>query len=122
MCLRVDANGRGEGAGTHISVHVCLMNAEHENARSKGFPDLSCDLNIGIYNCFSSNYSIHKIVHGLLLKGSVFSKFKEDKTNLGYGIDQFVTHEVAKRYTNNDLLKWRVCSIHYHSSSLTCSK
>ena len=124
MCLRVDANGRGEGAGTHISVHVCLMNAEHENARSKGFLNLSCDLSIAIYNCFSSSssYTFHKIVHGLLLKGSVFSKFKEDKTNLGYGIDQFVTHEVAKRYTNNDLLKWRVCSKHYHSSSLTSSK
>ena len=29
MCLRVDANGWGNGAGTHVSVHVFFMNAEY---------------------------------------------------------------------------------------------
>ena len=96
MCLRVDANGRGEGAGTHVSVHVCLMNAEYENARSKGFLNLSCDLSIALKNYDDKHqYSVMMTVHGLLLKGSVLSKFKEDKTTLGYGIDQFVTHKEA---------------------------
>ena len=129
MCLRVDANGRGDGAGTHVSVHVCLMNAERENARSKGFMNLSCDLTIALMKY--DNYSdkrrcpARKTVHGLLLKGSVLSKFKQDKTTLGYGIDRFVTHdEAAKTHVCiwNDFMTLKVCSIRYHSSSLTSSK
>ena len=127
MCLRVDAMGRGDGAGTHISVHVCLINAEHENAMSKGFTNLSCDLRIALRNAIKIDdgyqYSSKKTVHGLLLKGSVLSKFKKDKTTLGYGIDRFVTHKVVgEKYVCNDFLTLKVCSIYYHSSSITtCS-
>ena len=31
MCLRVDANGDGDGAGTHISVFTCLMRGEFDS-------------------------------------------------------------------------------------------
>ena len=66
---------------------------------------------------------LRRLVHGLLLKGSVLSKFKEDKTTLGYGIDRFVTHkEAAEKYAYNDFMTLKVCSILYHSSSLTSSK
>ena len=32
MCLRVDANGRGAGKGTHVSVYLCLMKGENDDA------------------------------------------------------------------------------------------
>ena len=31
MCLRVDANGNKDGAGTHVSVSVNLMRGEHDD-------------------------------------------------------------------------------------------
>ena len=31
MCLRVDANGNGTGAGTHVSVFVYLMRGEYDD-------------------------------------------------------------------------------------------
>ena len=31
MCLRVDANGVGDGKGTHVSVFVCLMRGEFDD-------------------------------------------------------------------------------------------
>ena len=42
MCIRVDANGCGDGTGTHVSVFVCLMRGEYERklkrflSKSKG--------------------------------------------------------------------------------------
>ena len=31
MCLGVDANGDGDGAGTHVSVFVTIMRGEHDD-------------------------------------------------------------------------------------------
>ena len=31
MCIFVDANGRGSGAGTHVSVYVHLMRGEYDS-------------------------------------------------------------------------------------------
>ena len=31
MCLRVDANGDGDGKGTHVSVYTCLMRGEFDS-------------------------------------------------------------------------------------------
>ena len=31
MCLRVDANGRNEAKGTHVSVYVCLMRGDNDD-------------------------------------------------------------------------------------------
>ena len=31
MCVRVDADGFGEGAGTHVSVYTCLMRGRNDD-------------------------------------------------------------------------------------------
>ena len=31
MCINVDANGRGTGAGTYVSVYVHLMRGEYDS-------------------------------------------------------------------------------------------
>ena len=31
MCIRANANGFGEGAGTHVSVYACLMKGRNDD-------------------------------------------------------------------------------------------
>ena len=117
MCLRVDANGWGDGAGTHVSVHVFFMNAEYvpcmmgELRTSNAFY-----FTIQLVNHKSEQDPHEKAVQYLLNDRG--GNDRGHATSLGYGITQFISHNELKssssdsrQFIVNDCLTWRVSRI-----------
>ena len=123
MCIRVDANGWGNGAGTHVSVHVFFMNAEYDHSMMnelKGSGS-SCFENSAYY--FTIQLVNHKIEQGphektvqyILNKRNFKGEAEGHETSLGYGITQFISHNDlessssdSRQFIINDCLTWRV--------------
>ena len=119
MCLRVDANGWGNGAGTHVSVHVFFMNAEYvpwmmnelngESGRNEYYFAIQL---------VSHKGPDEKTVQYILNKSSYMKNDIGHATNLGYGITRFVSHNDlessssdSRQFIVNDCLTWRVSRI-----------
>ena len=111
MCIRVDANGWGDGAGTHVSVHVFFMegNCRVQLDRTNFYFYVTIQL-VNHSNeqdqyektlCFVGGDPKYRKTHG-------------DMTKLGCGIPQFIAHDDiesstdTKLYIINDCLTWRV--------------
>ena len=115
MCIRVDANGWGDGAGTHVSVHVYRMQGAHDYELYK---KNTYSITIQLVNHKNEQDQHKKTVHGLLYN---HGRETEDKTIIGYGIPQFIAHDdvesstETRMYLVNDCMTWRVCYINLTS-------
>ena len=122
MCLRVDANGWGDGTGTHVSVHVFFMNAEYDQhmmnelTGSGGRSLLATGayyVTIQLVNHKIEQGPHEKTVQYILNRGT-FKGDTKHETSLGYGITQFISHDDlesssdSRQFIINDCLTWRV--------------
>ena len=115
MCLRVDANGNDDGAGTHVSVFVYLMRGEHDDKLTWPFRgaitiqlvNQNRDQDHVKYNVvFDDRAAARKAVSGRVTEG--------EKAESGWGTDKFISHtklESTKHYIKNDCIKFRVTAV-----------
>ena len=108
--LRIDANGEGSGAGTHLSLYVRLMKGDNDDKLS--FP-LNATITVQILNILSdSNHREGTIDH--------YNAPVEDRTRVtereiapgGRGFPKFISHtELLDNFTDNDKLYIRIVSV-----------
>ena len=122
MSLRVDANGCGDGTGTHVSVFVCLMRGEYDSRLVWPFRG---DITIQLVNHNNDQYHYERTVpfnDAAITYGAsnrVTSR-REKNDNKGWGYHEFVDHSRIKltrrTYNINDCLTFRITKIVYTSS------
>ena len=113
FCIRVDANGCCDGAGTHVSVHVLEMSGDFYDKWIETSLHYKKDIKIQLVN--------HRNEQDLHVGNVCFTTNSDEKqclarTKLGCGISQFISHTDLESSTEtslfimNDCLTWR---IHY---------
>ena len=111
MCLRVDANGWGDGAGTHVSVHVFFMEGSDVDLSDDSF---HCKVTIKLVNHKSTSDRSNEKT--LCFAGG-HPKYDGRKVNLDCVITKFISHSDVessdnyKLYVINDYLTWRVTNV-----------
>ena len=121
MCINVDANGSGDGAGTHVSVYVHLMRGEYDSRLVWPFRG---DITILLVN--HSNDQDHHELSGhfndaAVAAGSANRVTTGERATRGRGYDKFISHTDVesstrtRRYIINDCLTFRVTKIVVHS-------
>ena len=116
LCLRVAANGRGVGCGTHVSVHVYLMRGEYDKWLVWPF----CGA-ITIRLVDQSNNEEHfertVIIPFDDTKVEYSQRVMEtkEKAEHGFGFRRFMLQNKLNRYLKNGCLKIRVTEIVVYS-------
>ena len=120
MCLRVDANGEGSGADTHMSVSVFLMRGEYDDNLVWPFRG---DVTFHLVN--------RKADEGHVEWTAPFQEGDPDgiagrvtegeRAPRGWGWDQFISHSALgygrnTEFFDKDALEFRVTSVKVHSS------
>ena len=115
MCLRVDTNGNGKGAGTHVSVFVYMMKGEFDSHLQWPFKG---EIEIEIVNQRDGGEHLERTVHSKDDKSDVFSRVMVGvRSTIGFGYSSFISHadlykpEEGKEFLKNDTLKFRVTEI-----------
>ena len=120
MSLRVDANGAGSGAGTHVSMGVCLMRGEHDDKLKWPFRG---DITIQLLNQMSDQEHVEHTIsfdYNAILNGFA-ARVTSGEYGKGWVYIQFISHTAVKsttrttQYLHNDCLKWKVTNIVVHS-------
>ena len=116
MCLRVDANGCGDGKGTHVSVYLHLMKGENDDAltwpiKYKCTITLLNQLKDEGHHTYTLNSPEDKGDIALYLSRVLSS----DKGTTGWGLPKFIAHtkldlqeEEQCQYLKDDSLYFRV--------------
>ena len=118
MCLRVDANGAGNGAGTHVSVYVFLMRGEHDKKLKWPFQG---DITIQLLNQKRNQEHVEHTIHFDGKDRAANRVTSGERAIKGWGNARFITHTRVEstsgttQYLHNDCLKWRVTNIVVHS-------
>ena len=121
MCLRVDANGYGSGAGTYVSVFVGLMRGEHDNKLKWPFQG---DITIQLLNQKEDQEHVENTVNfgdHAIAGGSAARVTSGRRAAKGRGKAQFISHTVVEsttgttQYLHNNCLRWRVTNIVVYS-------
>ena len=118
MCISVDANGWGKGAGTHVSVTVYLMRGEYDSRLEWPFRG---DITIQLVN--HNNDQDHRegtvpFDDEAVAAGRISDRVtSSEKARCGCGKPQFISHTtvesstVTSRYIINDCLTFRITKI-----------
>ena len=117
MCIRIVANGRDNGAGTHVSVYVHLMRGEHDDWLVWSFRG---DITIQLVNQNSDQDHVEDTAHfNDLAPRSSQRVMVGERGQYGWGYHQFISHlklqSTTTQYLMNDCLKFRVTKIVVHS-------
>ena len=123
MCLRVHANGGGEGAGTHVSVYVYLMRGEHDDKLTWPFRG---DITIQLVNQNEDQDHVENIVHFTDENGAAADRISGrvtsgERAKCGWGFATLISHPTlestagTKQYLKNDCLKFSVTQVLVHS-------
>ena len=118
--LNVDANGSGDGKGTHVTVYVCLMKGEYNHMLTWPF---MCDITIRVLNWREDKGHVEKTVH---FNDSTDIKHRErvmeGDTAPGFGYHEFISHSYLyynitnnTEYINNDILCFVVSKVIVYS-------
>ena len=120
MCLKVYANGKGDGAGTHVSVYVYLMRGEHDDKLTWPFRG---DITIQLVNQNRDQDHVEYIEvfdDEAAAFGDVSDRVTEgERAKVGWGEQELVSHtklESTKQYLKNDCIKFRVTKVIVHSA------
>ena len=122
MCLRVYANGYGDGADTHVSVFVSLMRGEHDDKLTWPFCG---DITVQVMNQnrdqdhieYTVDFTEEDAADGKS-SGRVTS---EERARFALGYKKFISHAKlestadTKQYLKNDCIKFRVSNVVVHS-------
>ena len=117
LCLAVDANGWGDGEGTHVGVSIFMMKGEHDDHLPWPFKG---EIRVQLINHYVTALHIEKcLVQENHFSNENYSKFfgkvvKGDKSESAWGFPKFISHEdLSKReqnkfYLKNDTLTFRI--------------
>ena len=117
MCLRVDANGWGDGAGTHVSVVIDLMQGEYDD--SLLWP-LRVEIMFQLINQKADGGHVeHTIEFGDSVPDSVAGQVTEgERAPTGWGMETFIPHSALQcdeawntEYIVRDSLEFRVTEV-----------
>ena len=121
MCLNVDANGYGDGAGTHVSVFVSLMRGEHDDMLIWPFRG---NITIQLMNQNRDQDHVEYILDFTDengnddISGRVTSG---ERAKRSLGIPEFISHTKlestagTKQYLKNECIKFSVTKVVVHS-------
>ena len=121
MCIRVDANGSGNGAGTHVSVLIHLMRGEYDSRLVWPFRG---DITIQLVNHSDNDSHREKTVQfsdAAVAAGDSDRVTEGDRAVTGRGCGKFITHTKVesstdtRRYIIDDSLTFRITKIVVHS-------
>ena len=117
MCLCVDANGRGEGKGTHVSVFACLMRGEFDYHLKWPFQG---HVTVAMLNQLKNNNHITETIRFTnLADNQVIGRVTDgERAPSGLGWPTFIAHNdlnykpVRKRqYLKYDCLRFRIVKV-----------
>ena len=117
MCLRVDANGWGDGAGTHVGVGIHLMYGGRDDRLT--WP-LSGNIMVQLVNQRRDNGHIEKTFDfNDNTSGECKCRVTEGEVALvGWGCEQFIPHSSLQyddykhtEYLKNDCLQFRITQV-----------
>ena len=120
ICINVDANGRGCGAGTHVSVYVYLMRGEYDSRLVWPFRG---DITIQIVN-HNNDHNHHEMTvpfNDAAVASGVSNRVTSGERGGAWGYVTFITHTDVesstrtRRYIINNCLTFRVTKIVVHS-------
>ena len=124
MCIKVYANGRASGAGTHVTVSVHLMRGEHDSRLVWPFRG---DITIQLVNHSNDQDQFEETVDfsdAAAASSAVSHRVTasgENRAKFGWGIYQFISHIIVEfttetsRYVVNDCLTFRITNVVVHS-------
>ena len=114
ICLNVDANGYGEGKGTHVSVFIYMMQGEFDNELKWPFRGT---ITIQLLNQKRDEVNPHyTVVHfDQHTKANVASRvFDENRATSGQGMLKYVAHaDLQHRFLVNDTLCFRISKVDF---------
>ena len=120
MCLRVDANGCGDGKGTHVSVFLYLMKGENDDALT--WP-VKHKCTVTLLNHLKDEGHHTYIINPPEDKKACASRVLSGEKGRGMGFLQFIAHKKLNlqekeqcQYLKDDSLYFRVCT----SGTNTC--
>ena len=115
MCLKVFANGNGDGAGTHVSVFVYLMRGEYDDRLVWPFRG---DITIEIINQISNREHVdYKLCIGDETDASYHRVISSTRASTGWGVHEFISHAKVEattpttRYIKDKCMKLRVVKV-----------
>ena len=119
MCIKVTANGQGDGAGTHVNIAVYLMRGEYDSRLVWPFRG---DITIQLVNHKSYVFHHEETVPfndgAAASSGRVSDRVTSgERAEYGWGYDQFISHTTvesstkSRRYIVNDCLTFRITKI-----------
>ena len=123
MCLRVYANGYGDGVGTHVSVFVNLMRGEHDDKLTWLFRG---DITIQLMNQKRDQDHVENIADFADGNGAAGSETSgrvtsEERAKCSWGFHNFISHTKlesttdTQQYLKNNRIKFRVNKVVVHS-------
>ena len=112
MCLRVYANGSGDGEGTHVSGFLHLMKGENDNALT--WP-IKYKCTVTLLNQLKDEGHHTEIINSPEDDGALVSRVLSGEKGTGWGHPQFIAHtkldlqeEKQCQYLKDDSLYFRV--------------
>ena len=112
MCLKVTANGQGDGEGSHITAVVYLMKGEFDNQLDWPFKG---DITITLLNQEEDGGHFSRTIQGV--KGDrrpVSKRITDEKFISAWGIFQFKAHdELRPKFLKSDSLKFSITTVIY---------
>ena len=111
MCLRVDANGRGDAKGTHVSVFACLMKGDNNDSLFWPFTGTAT---VELLNQLEDK-NHHKETIAFPAGRVYTQRVVSRERGRGYGYPEFISHAdlaykplTNTQYLKNDTLIFRV--------------
>ena len=114
LCLQVDADGHGDGEGTHVSVYLHLMKGPHDDKlEQSGHWPLRGTFTIELLNLFNdSDHYSHTVQFHNYLCSEYSDRVSEVMACTGCGCNQFISHNTLLYYNSshirNDFLIFRI--------------
>ena len=115
LVLRVVANGRGSGKGTHLSLFVILLKGEYDDQLQWPF---NASITVQLLNWSGDNSHKKKTINHRTAPLEYRTRVTEgDRAPGGWGYGQFISHSVLEsvssdtRYINNDSVCFRIINV-----------
>ena len=123
MCLRVYANGKGDGAGTHVSVYVYLMRGEHDDKLTWPFRG---DITIQLVNQNRDQNHVENILdftdENTAADDDISGRVTTgERAKRSWGFPTLISHPTlestaeTEQYLKNDCMKFKVTKVVVHS-------
>ena len=113
MCIRVDADGFGEGTGTHVSVYTCLMQGRNDDTLPWPFTG---EVTITLLNQLEDeNHHTYTISFSQYRYNVAIVRVVDDERGSALGHNKFISqdnldYDAAKycQYLKDDCLYFRI--------------